>query len=59
MESCTPKAPFIKLEDNGQASILSYNLPQSTCYLANSYLKLDLETSFFKQILSPLYNKFL
>lgn len=45
--SCTPKEPFIKLDDNGRASILNYNLPQSTSYNATAFLSLDIpETSF-------------
>ena len=45
--SCTPKEPFIKLDENGKASILNYNLPQSTSYNATSFLSLDIPESSF------------
>ena len=44
--SCDPKEPFVKLEPDGQASILDYNLPQSTCYNATSYLKIELPKGY-------------
>ncbi|MCM5662915.1 hypothetical protein [Galbibacter mesophilus] len=47
--SCNPKEPFIKLDEKGKASILNYNLPQSTCYRASSYLVMDLPMEFFKE----------
>ena len=45
--SCNPKEPFVRLEDTGEASILNYNLPQSTCYRASSYLGLDFNDKIF------------
>lgn len=54
--SCNPKEPFIKLDDKGKASILNYNLPQSTCYRASSYLGLDLPKEFFEDKEPPRDN---
>lgn len=45
--SCTPKEPFIKLNETGEASILNYNLPQSTCYKATVKIALDFPNSYF------------
>lgn len=47
--SCNPKVPFIKLEDEGQAAILNYNLPQQTAYNAVGYLGLDVDKNLFKE----------
>lgn len=47
--SCKSKAPFIKLEDNGKASILNYNLPHQTTYNAVSYVGLNIDKKFFKK----------
>lgn len=46
--SCTPKEPFIKLDDKGKAGILNYNLPQSTSYSATAFLSLDIPEASFK-----------
>lgn len=46
--SCTQKEPFIKLQPDGQASILDYNLPQSTAYKATGYIDLSLANDDFK-----------
>lgn len=46
--SCVSKAPFIKLEDTGQAAILNYNLPQETTYNAISHIALDVSKELFK-----------
>lgn len=59
--SCIPKTPFVKLEEDGQASILNYNLPQETTYNAISYVGLNVPFSFFKpdqvgQTTSPYWN---
>lgn len=59
--SCIPKTPFVKLEEDGQASILNYNLPQETTYNAISYVGLNVPLSFFKpdqvaQTTSPYWN---
>ncbi len=47
--SCDKKEPFVKLDENGQAPILNYSLPQSTCYRASAYLALDIPTKYFKK----------
>lgn len=47
-KSCVPLEPFSKLEENGKASILHYNLPQATCYDATSFLGLDIDPKLFK-----------
>lgn len=48
LTSCIPQEPFVKLDEEGQASILNYNLPQSTCYDATCFLGLDLRSNLFK-----------
>ena len=40
--------PLSKLEENGTASILDYNLPQSTTYEVVSLIKLDIPRKSFK-----------
>ncbi|MDR6921232.1 MULTISPECIES: hypothetical protein [Chryseobacterium] len=47
--SCTIKPPFVKLEDNGEASILNYNLPQQTTYNSVSYVGLNIRKELFKK----------
>jgi hypothetical protein len=47
-QSCIPKEPFVKLEENGKASILNYNLPQATCYDASSFVKMNVDAKKFK-----------
>ena len=47
-KSCIPQEPFSRLEENGKASILHYNLPQATCYDATSFLGLDIDPKLFK-----------
>lgn len=37
-----------KLADNGSASILNYNLPQSTTYEVVSFIRLDIDEKLFK-----------
>lgn len=46
--SCIPHEPLSKLDENGSASILNYNLPQSTTYEVFSYIKLDIPEKLFK-----------
>lgn len=46
--SCINKEPFVELDPNGKASILNYNLPQSTCFELKNYLKLKIEDKCFK-----------
>lgn len=46
--SCIAHEPLSKLEDNGSASILNYNLPQSTTYQVVSLIKLDIPLKSFK-----------
>ncbi|WP_419904977.1 hypothetical protein [Kiloniella sp.] len=52
--SCTPKEPLIKLDEAGSASILNYNLPQSTTYDVVSFIKLDINPKKFKASLRVL-----
>lgn len=47
ISSCTPGEPLTKLEEDGQAAILNYNLPQSTTYEVTSFLQLDIDESLF------------
>lgn len=47
--SCNLQEPFVKLEDNGQASILNYQIPQETTYSAKGYVVLNVDSSDFKQ----------
>ena len=46
--SCIAHEPLSKLEENGSASILNYNLPQSTTYEVVSFIKLDIPLKSFK-----------
>lgn len=46
-ESCISKEPFIEL-GTGQAAVLNYNLPQSTCYSATALVKLPIPIESFK-----------
>lgn len=46
--SCNTKPPFVKLEDDGNASILNYNLPQQTTYSSVSYVGLNIRQELFK-----------
>lgn len=60
--SCNPKTPFVKLEDDGQAAILNYSLPQQTAYNATGYLELGLDQKLFKseetrQTTSPTWDR--
>lgn len=54
--SCNPQEPFIKLDEKGKASIINYNLPQSTCYRASSFLQLDLPRFVFNKAILPKDN---
>jgi hypothetical protein len=47
--SCIALEPLTKLEENGSASILNYNLPQSTTYEVLSLFKLDVPLRSFKE----------
>lgn len=46
--SCATSEPLMKLESNGTASVLNYNLPQSTSYSAISYVDMGIPESYFK-----------
>ena len=46
--SCNSKEPLIRLDDDGKASILNYNLPQATCIGVLNYAQLNLPFSTFK-----------
>jgi hypothetical protein len=48
LTSCIQREPLSKLDENGSASILNYNLPQSTTYEVFSYIKLDIPDKLFK-----------
>ena len=43
-----PQEPLSKLDENGEASVLNYNLPQSTSYDVVSFIQLDIDPKFFK-----------
>jgi hypothetical protein len=47
-EKFIKKEPFMKLEEDGKASILNYNIPGSTTYEATSSFSLDLDSKLFK-----------
>ncbi len=47
--NCTPKEPFVKLEDQGKASILNYQIPQESTYVAKGFVSLNISDSLFKQ----------
>jgi len=47
--SCTPQEPFVKLQPNGQAAILDYNLPQATSYRAVGYIDLGIASEKFNE----------
>lgn len=51
--SCINKEPFVELDPNGKASILNYNLPQSTCYRVISNIGLELPESIFGTVNPP------
>ncbi|HUU36245.1 MAG TPA: hypothetical protein VMW48_19405 [Vicinamibacterales bacterium] len=46
--SCVTLEPLSKLDENGSASILNYNLPQSTAYDVVSYIRIDIPEKLFK-----------
>src|SRR5215475_12912557 len=46
--SCIAHEPLSKLDENGTASILNYNLPQATTYEVVSLIKLDILQASFK-----------
>ena len=46
--SCITREPLSKLDENGSASILNYNLPQSTAYDVVSFIRLDIPPKLFK-----------
>lgn len=51
LESCLPKEPLTKLDGSGKASILNYNLPQSTCFTVTTYVEIDIpEAHFINQV---------
>ncbi len=54
--TCENKMPFVELEKNGKASILNYNIPQSTCYTIYSPLVLSIPDEYFKPIQVPKDN---
>lgn len=48
LDPCMEGEPLAKLDDDGKAAILNYNLPQSTAYDVVSYIKLDIPAKAFK-----------
>ena len=48
--SCQLKEPFVKLQENGSASILNYSLPQNTSYNATAFLKIEIPQEWFNQV---------
>jgi hypothetical protein len=40
--------PMIKLDPGGKAPILSYNVPEPTCYSGHNYIELDFPATHFK-----------
>jgi hypothetical protein len=48
--SCVNKEPLSKLEDNGSASVLNYNLPNSTCLNSSSKMVLQIPKNKFKSV---------
>ena len=49
ISSCTPREPLSKLDEQGRASILNYNLPQATTYEVVSFIQLDIPEKQFKK----------
>ncbi len=50
--SCIQQEPFIKLEENGEAPTLNYNLPQTTSFITNVYLPVGIAAGLFKTALN-------
>ncbi len=46
--SCLPQEPLTKLDEDGEASILNYNLPTSTEYTVVSLVRLGIKSKRFK-----------
>lgn len=58
-KSCLDGEPLTRLDENGQASILNYNLPQSVSYDVVSFVQLDVaESKFKKKELEPPKNSY-
>lgn len=51
LPSCIPEEPFIKLDPNGVAPILSYNLPEKTAFEVKGYIDIKLNDS----CINPVY----
>jgi hypothetical protein len=45
---CHQQEPLSKLQEDGEAAILNYNLPQSTTYEVVSHIQLDVAAARFK-----------
>jgi hypothetical protein len=52
ISSCVQQEPFIKLEEDGTAPTLNYNLPQTTSFVTNVYLPVGLSSGQFKSALN-------
>lgn len=48
MTTENPQEPLSKLDENGEAAVLNYNLPQSTAYDVVSFIQLDVPWKQFK-----------
>lgn len=48
--SCISQEPFIKLDPDGKASILSYNLPEKTAYEVKGYVDIKVNSSCFNPV---------
>jgi hypothetical protein len=48
LDSCLPKEPLTKLDGSGKASILNYNLPQSTCFTVTTYIEINVPEDHFQ-----------
>lgn len=47
--NCNLNEPFIKLQENGTASILNYQIPQESTYPATGLVSLKIAHNLFKQ----------
>lgn len=48
MTTENPQEPLSKLDENGEAAVLNYNLPQSTSYEVVSFIQLDVPEKLYK-----------
>jgi hypothetical protein len=48
--SCNPGQPFVKLDPNGQASVLNYNLPSETCFELKGYIDIKVNADCWSNL---------